>query len=45
MKKRAKLLTILLFTLMVAGTGYAKIANAACISIYDGDGAASEICW
>jgi len=45
MKKKTKLLTILLFTLMVAGSGYAKIANAACIVTYDSGGAATELCW
>ena len=45
MKKKTKLLTILLFTLMIAGSGYSKIANAACWYTYDSGGAASAICW
>lgn len=45
MKKKTKLLTILFFTLMVAGSGYSKIANAACIITYDSGGAARALCW
>jgi len=44
MKNKTKLLTILFFTLMVAGSGYSKIANAACISFSDSGGASKTIC-
>jgi len=45
MKKKTKLLTILFFTLLIAGSGFSKLAHAGCIVTIDSGGAASEICW
>lgn len=44
MKKKTNLLTILFFTLLVAGSGYTKIANAGCVVINSG-AAPTVICW
>jgi len=45
MKKKTKLLSILFFTLLVAGSGFVNLAHAACIITYDSGGAAKALCW
>ena len=45
MKTKAKLLTLLFYTLLVAGSGYSKIASAACLTFVDSAGSATAICW